>query len=165
MLEAPQEHPWQLRRIVLLKCNLSSTLFTPEGASATVPSNVSFEAEIARSDDLSSLLVRCRFFTAHQDRPTYELDVVWAAEFATPPDAREEDVVEFGARSGTFVVWPYARAHIADLTARMGVPVLQLPTIIIPDLENDAASQDEERLPDPGTMNTDREERTTLLEP
>ncbi len=127
-----EEHPWTLRRVVLLETNAVSFLFASDKIDPSLTQQVSFEMDLGRDPEAGGMLVRLRVISVHEEQSPYDISATWAAEFAVPGEVSDEDALAFARTSGVLVVWPYARAHLADLTTRMGFAPLQLPTIAIP---------------------------------
>ncbi len=131
-----QPHPWELVRVVLERSRFDSLLFMGEDIDPNISPQPSYEIQVARSETRAGLLVRLTFSTSPEEKTPYHFDLTWDAEFSVPPDATDEATVAFAGTSGLFILWPYARAHIADATGKMGFPPLTLATVAIPPPES-----------------------------
>ena len=136
-----QEHPWALRQVVLEYCNVQSRRWTHGARDASSRRSLSLDIPIAISENRDALLVRFRLWSADEGQP-YDFDVMWSAEFRISPDATDEDIDQFGNTTGPFVLWPYIRTQIADLTSKMGFPPFLLPVVIFDQLAQAAEAEE-----------------------
>lgn len=121
-----------LRRVLLEHASLESHALQPTAeVDADSPLNIHYEASLA-TNAANGLLVRTRFRLRERPRLPYRFDVTWTAEFQAPEDVDREQLVAFGLSSGVQVLWPYARAFLADMTQKMGFQPMLLDLVLVP---------------------------------
>jgi len=80
-----------------------------------------------------SLTVRARATDEESDAEprdvasiTFQMNALFMVDRTPAEPFEESELVAFGATTGQFALYPYARAFIADLTGRMGLPPLHV---------------------------------------
>lgn len=62
----------------------------------------------------------------------FDANVVMAALYALPTDATNEELKAFGEVTAALALYPYVRAAVQDLAARLGIPNVTLPVYQVP---------------------------------
>jgi hypothetical protein len=94
--------------------------------------------EAAKGGEAEGALVTSIEFTM---AALYELETTDADSTSS-----EEEIAAFGASTGAFALYPYARAYVQDVTSRLGLPPLTLGVYRIPISDPaDALPKDPER--------------------
>jgi len=116
----------------LLEIRLSAlTAKRIHGPSGTVTPEFSHGCVPVRAAD-GVIEVACTFdfrVLAAEDVQLAEANLTYLLTYALSGDEQvtDEDLKQFAFANGTYHSWPFARAAIFDLTARMGFPPYTLP--------------------------------------
>lgn len=96
------------------------------------------DVDAALGEETSSVILSVTItWDAEEGRiPPFDLRVRVEGTFEWVVDERESPEREIGwlKFNGPYLMWPYARSHVASITAACGLPPLTLPTLVVPSL-------------------------------
>ncbi|MFC8716103.1 hypothetical protein [Kitasatospora sp. NPDC057198] len=116
--------------------------------SPALPARVSVNSEIglAVGENLVDyqLQIQCHFVD-DKDEPVAEASTVVAARYLVAEGTELPEAVFhlFGERAAAFMIYPYARQHLTDLTTRLGLPGFYLDVMVrdaIPEVDTAAVA-------------------------
>jgi preprotein translocase subunit SecB len=130
-------HPIQLRSVELHEVAVRrkpQEQIDPANGGATLEARVRSSAP-ERNEQGGSLTTTVTVHARWPGAPApYDLRFTLVGNFGFGPDIEDQVLRQFADSSSFTLLWPFAREFALDIQRRMGVPIVPLPTVVLPNV-------------------------------